>query len=150
MEPLKRMIEDYTLTGRKKELMCWLVAQQPEHFTDTQMGMSLVSQMRTKIIFPDASHSGLALQKLQLSDAAIRMLKADMTLGNARRFLLWRPAAPVICEFDLTGLPHLSILAGRAGTISLMERVRAEVPKDEAIPEFYRRLANIQAMRRAA
>ena len=38
MEPLKRMIDDYTLTGRKKELMCWLVAQQPEHFTDTEMG----------------------------------------------------------------------------------------------------------------
>jgi type IV secretion system protein VirB4 len=148
MEPLRAMIEDYTLTGRKKELMCWLVAQQPEHFTESAIGMSLVSQMRTKIVFPDASHSGLALQKLQISAAAINMLKTDMTLGNARRFLLWRPNAPVICEFDLTGLSHLPILAGRAGTIGLMARVRAEVPQDEVLPEFYRRLANTQ--RRAA
>ena len=82
MEPLKRMIEDYTLTGRKKELMCWLVAQQPEHFTGTAMGMSLVAQMRTKIVFPDSNHSADALRRLEISDPAIRMLKTDMTLAS--------------------------------------------------------------------
>jgi type IV secretion system protein VirB4 len=145
LEPLKRMIEDYTLTGRKKELMCWLVAQQPEHFTDTEMGMSLVTQMRTKVIFPDSNHSAEALRKLEISDSAITMLKQDMTLGKARRFLLWRNE-PVICEFDLSDLQQLPILAGRSGTIRLMERVKAEVTDSqpsEVLDEFYRRLANI-------
>jgi type IV secretory pathway VirB4 component len=146
MEPLKRMIEDYTLTGRKKELMCWLVAQQPEHFTGTAMGMSLVAQMRTKIVFPDSNHSADALRKLEISDPAIRMLKTDMTLGKARRFLLWRQE-PVVCEFDLSELPQLPLLAGRAGTIRLMERIRAEVGQADVLEEFYRRLDNI---RRAA
>ena len=146
MEPLKRMIEDYTLTGRKKELMCWLVAQQPEHFTGTAMGMSLVAQMRTKIVFPDSNHSADALRRLEISDPAIRMLKTDMTLGKARRFLLWRQE-PVVCEFDLSELPQLPLLAGRAGTIRLMERIRAEVGQADVLEEFYRRLDNI---RRAA
>ena len=75
--------------------MCWLVAQQPEHFTDTEMGMSLVAQMRTKIIFPDANLNEDGLRKMEISEPAIRMLKTDMTMGNARRFLLWRPE-PVI------------------------------------------------------
>jgi type IV secretion system protein VirB4 len=145
MEPLKRMIDDYTLTGRKKELMCWLVAQQPEHFTDTEMGMSLVAQMRTKIIFPDANLDEDGLRKMKLSEPAIRQLKTDMTMGNSRRFLLWRAAEPVIVEFDLTGLPQLPILSGRPGTIMLMDRIRAEFPKgDQAsvVDEFLRRLEN--------
>lgn len=144
MEPLRRMIEDYTLTGRKKELMCWLIAQQPEHFTDTTMGMALVQQMRTKFIFPDASLDPENLAKLKLSPAAIRMLRTDMTLGDARRFLLWRPDAPAICEFDLSGLPQLPILSGRSGTIRLMERIRQESggSNEDVVEEFLIRHAN--------
>jgi type IV secretion system protein VirB4 len=125
--------------------MLWLLAQQPEHHTDTAMGMSLVQQMRTKFIFPDASLDPDTLQnKLKVSAAAVRMLKTEMTLGNARRFLLWRPNAPAICEFDLGALEQLSILSGRPGTIRLMERVRAEIggPPQAVMAEFYRRLAN--------
>jgi type IV secretion system protein VirB4 len=147
MQPLKRMIDDYTLTGRKKELMCWLVAQQPSHFTDSEIGMSLVAQCRTKVIFPDANYDDDELRKLKLSEPAIRQVKTDMTLGNGRRFLLWRSAEPVICEFDLTGMPQLSVLSGRPGTIRLMERIRAEhprAPQSEVLDEFYRRLANTQ------
>jgi type IV secretion system protein VirB4 len=145
MEPLKQMIEDYSLTGRKKELMLWLLAQQPEHHTDTAMGMSLVQQMRTKFIFPDASLDADTLQnKLKVSAAAVRMLKTEMTLGNARRFLLWRPNAPAICEFDLGALEQLSILSGRPGTIRLMDRVKTEIggPPEAVMTEFYHRLAN--------
>ena len=128
MQPLKRMIEDYALTGRKKELMCWLVAQQPEHFTDSDIGMSLVAQCRTKVVFPDANYDDDNLRKLKLSEPAIRQIKTDMTMGKGRRFLLWRNDEPVICEYDLTGLPQLSILSGRPGTIRLMDRIRAEQP----------------------
>jgi type IV secretory pathway VirB4 component len=107
--------------------------------------MSLVAQMRTKIIFPGADYSDAELRKLQLSAAAIRMLKTNMTIGKGRRFLLWRSGSPAICEFDLSSLPQLPLLAGREKTINLMERVRAE-HKDpaEALAEFTRRLDNIK------
>ena len=85
MEPLKRMIDDYTLTGRKKELMCWLVAQQPTHFTDSDIGMSLMAQCRTKIIFPDANYDDDDLRKLKLSEPAIRQIRQDMTVGSGRQ-----------------------------------------------------------------
>jgi type IV secretion system protein VirB4 len=148
MEPLKRMIDDYTLTGRKKELMCWLVAQQPEHFTDTEMGMSLVQQMRTKFIFPDANLDEGNLLKLKISPAAIKQLKEDMTLGNGRRFLLWRPNAPAICEFDLSGLPQLPILSGRPGTIRIMERAKKDIggPPEAVIEEFLLRYRNARGI----
>lgn len=142
LEPLARMIEDFTLTGRKKELACFLVAQQPEHFTDSDIGRSLVSQMRTKFLFPDANGSEEGYASLQIPAPAIRQLKGDMTLGNGRRFLIWRAGAPAICEFDLSGLPQLPILSGRPGTIRLMERVRKEVDSPEVVPEFIRRYQN--------
>ncbi len=105
------MIEDYALTGRKKQLMLWLVAQQPEHFTASPIGNSLIAQCRTKIIFPGTDYDEPSLLSLNITPAAVRMLKTDMTLGKARRFLLWRAGAPTVCEFDLTGLPQLSLLA---------------------------------------
>ena len=88
---------------------------------------------------------------MKLSEPAIRQLKTDMTMGNARRFLLWRSAEPVIVEFDLTGLPQLPILSGRPGTIMLMDRIKAELPqgadRSAVVDEFLRRLENT---RRAA
>jgi type IV secretion system protein VirB4 len=150
--PLKALIDDWTITGRKKELVCWLAAQQPEHFTDSPIGMSLVAQARTKIIFPDANYDADNLRKIKLSEPAIRQLRGPMTLGNARRFLFWRQGEETICEFDLSSMPLLPILSGRPGTISLMDRVRAEkagAPQQEIIEEFVSRLQHAN-QRRAA
>lgn len=112
--PLQEWIEDITLTGRKKEVACGLVFQQPEHVTESAIGLSIVAQMRTKLIFPDTNHNHEALRRLQLSEAAIALLKGGMTLGRARRFLLWRDNGAVICEFDLTGMEELPQLGWRA------------------------------------
>lgn len=150
LKPLKMLIDDWTITGRKKELACWLAAQQPEHFTDSDIGMSLVAQARTKIIFPDANYDADNLRKLKLSEPAIRQLRGQMTMGKGRRFLLWRNDAATICEFDLTDLPQLPILSGRPGTITLMDRVRSEktgAPASDVVDEFLHRLQNT---RRAA
>lgn len=113
-EPLKKLIDDFTRTGRKKELMCWLITQQPEDVTQNEIGMSLVSQCHTQIILPHTSYKSAYLKELGLSDPAVHQLKTDMNIGNARRFLLWRNAEPVICEFDLTGLPQMPLLSWRA------------------------------------
>lgn len=142
MIPLKRMIDDYTITGRKKEVMCWLIAQQPDHFTSSDMGMSLIAQCRTKIIFPDANSDDDGLRKAKISEPAIAQLKGDMTLGNARRFLLWRPEAPAICEWDLTGLPQLSILSSKSKRINLMKKIEKENVGDtqeEILKKFYQK-----------
>ena len=144
LEPLKRLIEDVTLTGRKQNMAAFLVAQQAEHFCDSPLGLSLVQQMRTKFIFPDASHDPETLiDRMKISPAAVRMLKGEMTLGKARRFLLWRPHAPAICEFDLSGVEQLPILSGRAGTLRLMDKIKSEnsgMDAPHVLEEFFRRL----------
>jgi len=124
IEPLAYWIEDLNLTGRKKGVWPCLVFQEAAHAVESSVGKALISQMRTKYIFPDAAHNVKALEEMQLSPAAIRMLKTDMTIGNARRFLLWRHGEPVICEFDLSKLPQLRILSGRPESVTLWEDVK--------------------------
>ncbi len=151
IEPLKRMIDDMALTGRKKELACWLIAQQPEHFTESTNGMSLVQQMRTKIVFPDASHNIENLKKVGLSLPAVAQLKGDMTVGGNRQVLIWREHAEAICNFNLTGLPQLPLFSVRSGTIQMMNEARkATQDPEQARQDFYRRLAAASAERKKA
>ena len=124
IEPLAYWIEDLNLTGRKKGVWPCLVFQEAAHAVESSVGKALISQMRTKYIFPDAAHNVKALEDMQLSPAAIHMLKNDMTIGNARRFLLWRHGEPAICEFDLSKLPQLRILSGRPESVTLWEDVK--------------------------
>ena len=147
LKPLGEWIEDLNLTGRKKEVWPCLVFQEAAHAVDTDVGKALVAQMRSKYIFPDASHNEQALRELQMSPAAIRMLKGDMTIGNARRFLLWRNGEPVICEFDLSKLPQLRILSGRPQTIILWEDIKRQGGGPE---EFLARLENNNKPQRRA
>lgn len=142
MEPLQQFFDDINLTGRKMEIVMGLLAQQPEHHTGTAIGMALVSQMRTKFIYPDPSLDIDTLKnKLKLSKSAIRLLKGSMTLNGGHRFLLWRPEAEsAVIEFDLSELPELPILSGRSWTVDLMEQVQREVSPERVTDEFLHRV----------
>jgi type IV secretion system protein VirB4 len=113
--PLGYWIDDITLTGRKFETKLCLMFQQPEHVTRDALGPSIVAQMRTKFIFPGADYKAAELQELGLTPAAIRMVKGEMTLGKGRRFLEWRgQGRSAVCEFDLSGMDELHMLAYHA------------------------------------
>ncbi len=138
-----RVLEDLSLTGRKKELLLALAAQEPEHLLSHPVGPSLVSQAVTTIIFPNArARRPDYVDQLGLTEAEFEQVRGDMLLGNARRFLVKREGGSVICEFDLSALPqHLAVLSGRVGTVRLLDRVRSELGDDPAhwLPEFQRR-----------
>lgn len=138
IEPLQQLFEDISLTGRKKDVILGLVAQQPEHHSDSKIGMSLISQMRSRFYFPDPSLDAETLiVKHKLSKAAARLLKGDMTLDGGRRFLLWRPPdKSAVIEFNLAKLPELPILSGREWTIALMNEVVRTVPAELVVSEF--------------
>lgn len=144
MEPLQLLFEDISLTGRKKDVILGLLAQQPEHHSDSKIGMSLISQTRTRFYFPDPSLDvDTLLNKHKLSKAAVRLLKGDMTSGGGRRFLLWRPPdKSAVIEFNLSDLPELPILSGREWTIALMDKVVQEVPEELVVAEFCHRVKN--------
>jgi type IV secretion system protein VirB4 len=127
LEPLGKLIDDYSLTGRKKELLLVLVAQQPEHFLRSRIGSSLVSQCMNKIAFPDGALNHDDLRKLGMSQPAIEQLTGEMMLGNARRFLLWREGESVVLDFDLSALPdYLSVLSGRPRTLRAWDLAKEE------------------------
>lgn len=146
---LGKLIEDFTLTGRKKELICGLLFQQPEHATESDIGSSLIAQMRRKYIFPSSGYVPANLAKLGLTKPAIRQVMGDMTIGNARRFLVW-DEAPVIVDFDLTGMEQLDILSSRPQNVILFDRLVSDMPDEDrtaVIEEFHR---GISAMKELA
>ena len=153
LDALEGMLEDFALTGRKKELALFIAAQEPAHFLATGVGRSLISQCFTKIIFPNqsAKHEDY-VDGLKLTPAAFRQVRGDMTMGAARRFLLWRENSAVVCDFDLSGMrDEIAILSGRAGSNTLLDRVHADLPGADTttlLDEFQLRHAN--ASRRAA
>lgn len=143
IEVLQRLIEDLTLTGRKKELVCGLIFQQPEHAMDSAIGSALVAQMRRKYVFPDANYQPEHLRKLGLSEPAIRQVRGEMTVGNARRILVW-DKEPVVVDFDLTGMPQLDILSARPGSVKLFDAIRLNKPEaelGEVVDLFHRQWA---------
>jgi type IV secretion system protein VirB4 len=142
LAPLEKLIDDYSLTGRKKELLLIMAAQQPEHFLTHRIGSSLVSQCMNKIAFPDGALSHDDLRKLGLSQSAIEQLTGEMMLGNARRFLLWREGESVVLDFDLSALPdYLSVLSGRPRTLREWDQAKEEHRGDveTAVVDFMHR-----------
>lgn len=127
IEVLAALIQDLTLTGRKKELVCGLLFQQPEHAVESSIGSALVAQMRRKYVFPDANYFPEHLRKLGLSEPAIRQVRGEMTVGNARRFLVW-DKEPVVVDFDLTGMEQLDILSARSKSTKLWDATREQNP----------------------
>ena len=127
LAPLSKMIDDYTLTGRKNELMVVLIAQQPEHLLNTPLGLSLMSQCRTKIMFPNKSADRKSYERMNVSPAAYEQLSHGMFVGESgRRFLLWRGEdESAICEFDLSGMSEdLAIMSARARTNRILDRLK--------------------------
>ena len=53
MDSIAGMLEDFALTGRKKELILVLAAQKPGHILDQPMGRSIMAQIATGFLFPD-------------------------------------------------------------------------------------------------
>jgi type IV secretion system protein VirB4 len=132
LDSLGKVIEDFSLTGRKNELMVIMAAQEPAHFLQHPVGRSLIGQSRTKIAFPDKSADIAAyIDGIKFTQAAADQVKVHMNLGAGRRFLLWRDEGAVVCEFDLSQMPEeMAILSGRAGTVGLLDRITGDETAD--------------------
>ncbi len=122
------VIDKFLLTVRKNNGLLILSTQQPEHVLDSPIGHSLVAQCQTKLLFPSPTADREAyIGGLKCTDGEYRAVREDMAVAK-RRFLLKREAGSVICEFDLSALPeYLAVLSGRANTVRLADRLRAEL-----------------------
>jgi type IV secretion system protein VirB4 len=155
LEPLVKLLDDLSLTGRKSELMLWIVVQEPDHILKSPIGLSLLSQCKTKIIFPNKSAHWPSYEQTGVSRKAFEQLSSGMFVANgtsktqtkaARRFLIWRgEGESAICEFDLSAMPEeLAIMSARAGSNKLLDQIMAggKLPPAELRHEFLRRNAH--------
>jgi type IV secretion system protein VirB4 len=136
------VVDRFLLTVRKNNGLLILATQQPEHVLESPLGASLVAQCQTKILFPSPTADEAAyIDGLKCTQGEFRQVRTEMVVGT-RRFLLKRDSGSAVCEFDLSGMPDLlAVLSGRANTVRLGARIRAELGEDPDVwvPAFRRR-----------
>lgn len=139
MDSISGMIEDFALTGRKKELALILAAQKPDHVLAHPLGRSIMAQVPNSFCFPDekAEWKEYGARGLGCTPAEFNFIKSLDTITKSgasqskRQILIRRQAGSVIVEFDITGMDdEIAILSGRPDTAALMERIAAELGPD--------------------
>jgi type IV secretion system protein VirB4 len=161
MDSIAGMLEDFALTGRKKELILVLAAQKPGHILEQSGGRSIMAQVATGFLFPDprASWKEYGTEGLGCTPAEYRFLKDLQTVTNnkdsrvKRQVMIRREAGSVVVEFDLTGMDdEIAILSGRPDTAELMEQIAAELgPRataDDRVAEFKARWRSLHRIAR--
>jgi type IV secretion system protein VirB4 len=150
-ERFARAFEDFALTLRKGNGALVIATQQPQQVLRHPIGATLVSNMPTKVLFPNQSASrsaycdvGDGSESLHCTPGEYRAVTEDMAVGP-RSMLVKRDAGSVICRVELPAAmaPHLAILSGKVGTVRLLRQIRHELNTDEPaalLPEFHRRL----------
>jgi type IV secretion system protein VirB4 len=161
MDSVAGMLEDFALTGRKKELILVLAAQKPAHILDRPMGRSIMAQVATGFLFPDprASWAEYGGAGIGCTPAEFRYLKDLQTVTNntqswtKRQVMIRREAGSVVVEFDLTGMDdEIAILSGRPDTAALMEQIAVELGPnatvDDRVAEFKARWRSLHRIAR--
>jgi type IV secretion system protein VirB4 len=126
-EQFRADTEDFLLRARKNNAIVILVTQEPEHLLEGTFGPTMVNQCFTKVFFrnptaDEAVHRG----QLFLTEGEFRAITEDMLPGS-RQCLIKRDSGSVIIDFDLSSMPEfVAVLSGRATTVRLAEKLRAE------------------------
>jgi type IV secretion system protein VirB4 len=150
-ERFAKAFEDFALTLRKGNGALVIATQQPQQVLRHSIGATLVSNMPTKVLFPNQSASrsaycdiGDGSESLHCTPGEYRAVTED-TAAGARSMLVKRDAGSVVCRVELPPAmaPHLAVLSGKVGTVRLLRKIRRELGTDEPsalLPEFHRRL----------
>jgi type IV secretion system protein VirB4 len=159
------IMEDFALTGRKKELVLFLAAQQPGHLLERPMGRSILAQVQTDFALPDtkAEWKDYGKEGRGYTPAEFRFVKArrsDTANVNAetrgkRQVMIRRDGESVVVQFDLTGMEdEIAILSGRPDTSALMMHIVDELgpdaPTDDVVAEFKKRWRSVKRIARKA
>lgn len=150
-ERFAKAFEDFALTLRKGNGALVIATQQPQQVLRHPIGATLVSNMPTKVLFPNQSASrsaycdvGDGSEHLHCTPGEYRAVTEDMAAGP-RSMLIKRDAGSVVCRVELPPAmaPHLAVLSGKVGTVRLLRKIRHELGTEdplELLPEFHRRL----------
>ena len=120
-------------TWRKLNAVMCLATQSASDVLSSPISRTIIEQTPTKIFFPNADADEVEYTRgFGLSEREYRLVKQQLEPGS-RSFLVKQGHHSVVCRLDLDGCDaHLSVISGRAGNLSRMQRLRAELGEDPA------------------
>jgi type IV secretion system protein VirB4 len=132
-EAFRGLAQDGLKTFRKQNALLVLGTQSPADVLRSPIAHTIVEQCATKIFLPNPHAAerdyvdGFGLSHREFA------LVRDELAPSQRRFLVKQGLDSVVAELDLGGLDDaLAILSGRAETVELLDRIRAQHGDDPA------------------
>ena len=137
-------IKDWLKTLRKLNGLVIFATQSVEDAVNSSISDTLIQQTATQIFLPNPKATEAYRTAFMLSEREYNLLKnTDIA---TRYFLVKQGKDVVVARIDLSGLEDVvGVLSGRAETVILLEKVRAEVGNDVAdwLPVFTKRLKEL-------
>lgn len=127
------LVRDGLKTWRKQDALMVFGTQSPADVLASPIAPTVLEQCATKIFLPNAhAQASDYVDGFGLSREEFRLVR-DVLTPEQHRFLVKQGHDSVVVELDLTGLDDaLAILSGRAVTVALLDRLRAEFGDDYA------------------
>lgn len=121
------LIRDGLKTWRKQNAMMVFGTQSPSDALASPIAPAILEQCATRIFLPNAhGRARDYVDGFGLSETEFRLIRDELT-PESHRFLVKQGHAGVVVELDLTGMDDaLAVLSGRAETVALLDRLRAE------------------------
>jgi type IV secretion system protein VirB4 len=139
-DAFRAFAQDGLKTFRKRNAFMVFGTQSPADALRSAIAHSIIEQTATKILLPnsDAKKSDYC-DGLGLTEAEFRIIREDLT-PESRCFLIKQGHTSIVAKLDLGGMDdELSVLSGRAETLTVMEDAIAQAGNDPAawLPLFY-------------
>lgn len=137
-------IKEWLKTLRKLNGMVVFATQSVEDATSSGISDTLIQQTATQIFLPNPKATDMYKKAFMLGDREFNLLKT--TDPGSRYFLLKQGRDVVVARIDLSGMEDIvTILSGRAETVTVADQVRAELGEDPQVwmPVFLERLKKI-------
>jgi type IV secretion system protein VirB4 len=121
------LARDGLKTWRKQNAVMIFGTQSPSDALASPIAPAILEQCATKIFLPNPHGQARDyIDGFGLTQKEFRLIREELA-PESRRFLIRQGHASVVVELDLGGLDDaLAVLSGRARTVALLDRLRAE------------------------
>ena len=126
-EAFRGLAEDGLKTWRKQNAFMVFGTQSPADVLRSPIAHTIVEMCATRIFLPNPNGNPRDyVEGFGLTAQEFRLIREELS-PEQRRFLVKQGHDSVVVELNLEGLEgELAILSGRAGTVELLDRLRAE------------------------
>lgn len=132
-EAFRGLAEDGLKTYRKRNAFMVFGTQSPADVLRSPIAHTILEQCATKIFLPNSHASERDyIEGFGLTQREFALVREELT-PQSRQFLIKQGLVSVVAELRLDGLDDdVAILSGRAETVDLLDRLRAEHGDDPA------------------